>query len=84
MSISESAAPVCEDQARLLKLCAVAECDPQCAIEQLTWIRHAVKKADYRELQEFAETASNIMKDAWQAVKHPQSPLERHTAGHGW
>jgi len=76
MSISELAAPACEEKARLLRLCAVAESNHQRAIHHLTWMLGVLKKPNYQDLHEFAETAREIMEDARKA-------LDRHTAEHG-
>ena len=76
MCLSEYAAPACEEKARLLRICAEAESSHQRAIQQLTWIRDTLMKHNYEDLQEFAETARDIVKDARRA-------LERHTAEHG-
>ena len=83
MSISESAGLVCAEKARLDRLCALAESSRQLAIQQLTWIRDTLMKHNYEDLQEFAETARDIVKDAQQAVKDVREALERHTAEHG-
>jgi hypothetical protein len=76
MPISESAAPGCEEQARLLRLCALAESHHQRAIQELTRFIGKLKKSDYEELLEFADAASKILAGAREA-------LERHTAEHG-
>jgi hypothetical protein len=76
MSDSESAALVCEEKARLLRRCAVAESNHQLAIQQLTWMIGAPRKPNYVDLNEFVETSRRIVDDA-------QQGLERHTAEHG-
>jgi hypothetical protein len=83
MSISESAGPMCAEKARLLRFCALAESSHQLAIQQLTWIRDTLIKHNYEDLQEFAVTARNIVKDAQRAVKDVREALDRHTAEHG-
>jgi hypothetical protein len=83
MSISESAGLVCAQKARLDRLCALAESSRQLAIQQLTWIRDTLMKHNYEDLQEFAETARDIVKDAQQAVKDAREALDRHTDEHG-
>jgi hypothetical protein len=83
MSVSESVAPGCGEKARLLRLSALAESSHQLAIQQLTWIRATLMKHNYEDLQEFAETARDIVKDAQRAVKDVREALDRHTAEHG-
>jgi glutathione S-transferase len=76
MSDSESAAPVCEEKARLLRGCAVAESNHQSVIQQVTWLIGRPEKPSYEDLTELAETARMAVEEARQA-------LERHTAEHG-
>jgi hypothetical protein len=76
MSPSESAAPACEERARLLRLCAVAESHHRRVMEQVTWILGRLEKPNHEDLNELAETARRIVDDAQQALK-------RHTAEHG-
>src|SRR5215467_7676030 len=76
MSVSESAAPACEEKARLLRLYAVAESHHQRAIQHLTWMLGVIKKPNYEDLHEFVETARDIAEDARKA-------LDRHAAEHG-
>jgi hypothetical protein len=83
MSVSESVAFVCKDEARLLKLCALAESHDQRAIKQLTWIRDTLMKSDFQDLQEFAGTARDIVKDPRRALKQAQEALDRRTAWRG-
>jgi glutathione S-transferase len=76
MSISQSAAPACEEKARLLRLCAVAESNHQHAIQRVTWLLGRSETPNYEDLNEFVETARRIVDEAQQA-------LERHTAEQG-
>ena len=76
MSISESAAPVCAEKARLLRLCALAESHHQRAIRELARFIGKLKRSDFEELLEFGGTARKIVNEA-------QEALERHTAEHG-
>jgi hypothetical protein len=76
MRISEPVATACEEKARLLRLCAVAESDYERAIRKLTWRIGEVKYPNYEELQNLAEAATKLVKNA-------QDALERHTAEHG-
>jgi len=78
MSISESAAPGCEEKARLLRLCTMAESQHQSVVQQLTRMIGALRKPNYEDLEdlnEFVETSRRIVDDAQQA-------LERHTTEH--
>jgi hypothetical protein len=68
--------PACEEKARLLRRCAVAESNRQRAIQRLTWILGAERKPHFKLLNEFAEAARDIAENA-------QRALERHTAEHG-
>jgi hypothetical protein len=83
MSVSESATPWCGEKARLLRLCALAESSHQLAIQQLTWIGDTQMKHNYEDLQEFAVTARDIVKDARRAVKDAREALDHHTSEHG-
>jgi hypothetical protein len=76
MSISESAGPVCAEKACLLRLCTLAESHRQRAIGELARFVNKLKKSDFEELLEFAQTTSEIVAQAREA-------LERHTAEHG-
>ena len=76
MRISEPVATACEEKARLLRLCAVAESDYERAIQKLTWRLGEVKYPNYEELQNLAEDARNLVENAREA-------LERHTSEHG-
>jgi glutathione S-transferase len=76
MSISESAAPVCEEKARLLRLCTMAESHHQIVVQQVIRLIGRPEKPNYEDLTELAETARRIRDDAHEA-------LERHTAEHG-
>jgi hypothetical protein len=53
MSISESAAPVCAEKARLLRLCALAESHHQRTIREPARFIGKLKKSDFEELLEF-------------------------------
>jgi hypothetical protein len=83
MPITESAGTVCAEKARLRRLCALTESSHQLAIQQLTWIRDTLMKHNHEDLQELAETARNIVKDAGRAVKDARDALDSHTAEHG-
>jgi hypothetical protein len=83
MSISESAGTVCAEKVRMRRLWALAESSHQLAIQQLTWICDTLMKHNHQELQEFAVTARNIIKDARRAVKDAREALDSHTAEHG-
>ena len=76
MRISEPIATACEEKARLLRLCAVAESDYERAIRKLTWRIGAVEYPNYEELQNLAEAATK-------PVKNARDALERHTSEHG-
>jgi hypothetical protein len=76
VSISESSAPGCEERAHLLRLCALAESHHRRAIQELARFIGKLNESDYKELLEFADTASEIVAEAREA-------LDRHTAGHG-
>ena len=76
MSNSESAATGCEEQARLLRLCVLAESHCQRVIQELSRFIGKLKKSDFGELVEFGETTSSI-------VAALREALERHTAEHG-
>ena len=76
MRISEPIATACEEKARLLRLCAVAESDYERAIRKLTWRVGEVKYPNYEELQNLAEAATK-------PVKNARDALERHTSEHG-
>ena len=76
MRISEPVATACEEKARLFRLCAVAESDYERAIRKLTWRIGEVKYPNYEELQNLAEAATKLVKNARDA-------LERHISEHG-
>ena len=76
MRISEPVATACEEKARLLRLCAVAESDYERAIRKLTWRIGEVKYPNYEELQNLAEAATKLVENA-------RGALERHTSEHG-
>ena len=76
MSNSESGALVCVEKARPLRLCALTESHCQCAIQELSRFLGKLKKADFKELLEFGETARKIASEA-------QEALDRRRAEHG-
>ena len=76
MRISEPVVTACEEKARLLRLCAVAESDFERAIQKLTWRIGEVKNPNYEELQNLAEAAKKLVENA-------QGALEQHTSEHG-
>ena len=76
MSISESAAPACDEKARLLRLCRIAESQHQIVVQQMTWMIGALRKPNYEDLSEFVATSRRIVDDA-------QQTLKRHITEHG-
>ena len=66
----------CEEKARLLRRHAAAESNYYRAIHVLSVAIRSLKKPDGNELEDFADSASKMVEDAWDA-------LERHTSEHG-
>ena len=76
MRISEPVATACKEKVRLLRRCAVADAKYGYAIQKLTWRIGEVKYPNYEELQNLAEAATKLVKNARDA-------LERHASEHG-
>ena len=72
----DTVATACEEKARLLRLCAVAESDFERTIQKLTWRIGEVKNPNYDVLQNLAEAAKKLVENA-------QGALERHASEHG-
>ena len=66
----------CEEKTRLLRRHSAAESDYYRAIHVLSAAIRSLEKPDGNELEDFADSASKMVEDAWNA-------LERHTSEHG-
>jgi DNA phosphorothioation-dependent restriction protein DptG len=74
--VAEPISTACEEKARLLERCALAEWYCTRTIEKITWRIGEPRVPNYEELQDLVQAARKLMEDA-------QEALVRHAAEHG-